>query len=80
MLERESIGRRVKGKYLCEDAIPECEEVDEEDVLGEDEVEVDGEVLSEGNDLNTEESTFEQWIDQDCDDLVMTLIRKMLSM
>ena len=68
LLERESIGRRVRSKYLCEDVIEECEEEAEEDDFSTlDNLEEEHSV-SDRDDSMSVDLSFEEWIVQGNDE------------
>jgi len=63
LLERESIGRRVRSKYLCEDAIQECAEEDEEEICAVAALD-DESLVSEEEDAVPVDLTFDEWFAQ----------------
>jgi len=59
LLERESIGRRVRSKYLCEEVIKECEEEAEEDEGSAQDNFDDDLSVSDKDDLDSVDFTFD---------------------
>ena len=64
LLERESIGRRVRSKYLCEEVIEECEEEAEEDEGSAQDNFDDDLSVSDKDDLDSVDFTFDDWVSQ----------------